>query len=68
MTDNKVKNYKYAYKFMRTALENKIDIAGYLDDEQSKDIRENLDSEIVYNALDFLRDNYFNKLDEVSNE
>ena len=57
-------NYKYAYNFMRTVLENKIDVTGYLDDDESIDIQRNLNELIVYNALDFLKDNFFNKYNE----
>ena len=57
-------NYKYAYNFMRTVLENKIDVVGYLDDDESIDIQKNLNELIVYNALDFLKDNFFNKYNE----
>ena len=49
---------------MRTVLENKIDVAGYLDDEESIDINTNLNSIIVYNALDFLKDNFFSKFND----
>ena len=57
-----VKNIKYAYKFMRTCIENRIDELSYLDDEQYFDLKENLDYEIVYDLLDNIKNNIINKL------
>ena len=52
-----VKNIKYAYKFMRACIENRIDSLSYLDDEESFDLKENLDYEIVYDLLDNIKNN-----------
>ena len=57
-----VKNIKYAYKFVRTCIENRIDSLSYLDDEESFDLKENLDYEIVYDLLDNIKNNIINKL------